>query len=378
MKPRVRPWQLAIPFLAGALVLGFLLGAGTLGLGTASSPPALDRPIDRSDLSSEERRNIEVFESVSPSVVNISSTAKRYLFFSTNPVEVPQGTGTGFVWDREGHIVTNYHVIMNAERNRGTIQVTLHDRSTHEATIVGTYPQKDVAVLRIQAPVSSLRPVKVGSSGSLLVGQKVLAIGNPFGLDHTLTTGVISALGREIYSVIRTRIIDVIQTDAAINPGNSGGPLLDSGGRVIGVNTAIVSPSNASAGIGFAVPVEPLKKVIPQLIEHGRVVTAIHPVLGIQPVEDFYARRAGIEGVVIKQVYPRGGAAKAGLRSMKERRDGSLEYDIIIGIDGQRITDLDDLIYQLEKHKVGESVEVTYVRNNEGPFKTKVRLTSPE
>jgi S1-C subfamily serine protease len=218
-------------------------------------------------LTDDERETIALFEQASPSVVYITSLSVRRDLFTLNVLEIPQGTGSGFVWDDAGHIVTNFHVIQNADR----AQVTLADRSTWVAELVGVAPAKDLAVLRIDAPAAKLRPLPVGSSEDLRVGQTVLAIGDPFGLDQTLTTGVISALGREIESVAQIPIRDVIQTDAAINPGNSGGPLLDSSGRLIGVNAAIYSPSGAYAGIGFSIPVDTVKWVVPELIEHGEL-----------------------------------------------------------------------------------------------------------
>ncbi|HTS03462.1 MAG TPA: trypsin-like peptidase domain-containing protein, partial [Thermoanaerobaculia bacterium] len=214
--------------------------------GAAAAP----RPVTaRGDLASDEKATIELFQRCSPSVVYITTLARRPVNFF-EMTEVAQGTGSGFVWDRQGHIVTNFHVIENSD----SLVVTLADQSNWKATLVGAEPDKDLAVLRIGAPEAKLPPILVGTSHDLKVGQKVFAIGNPFGLDETLTTGIVSALGRTIESVTGRKIQDVVQTDAAINPGNSGGPLLDSAGRLIGVNTQIASPSGASAGIGFAVP----------------------------------------------------------------------------------------------------------------------------
>ena len=205
--------------------------------------------------------------------------------------EIPQGTGSGFVWDQDGHIVTNFHVVQEGDR----ANVTLNDGSTYPATIVGTTPDKDIAVLKIDAPPQKLLPLPIGQSSNLKVGQKVLAIGNPFGLDQTLTTGVISGLGREIKSVSGRPIHDVIQTDASINPGNSGGPLLDSSGRLIGINTAIYSPSGANAGIGFAVPVDTVNQIVPQLMKFGKIT---RPGLGISILADQIAQQNRIDGVV--------------------------------------------------------------------------------
>ena len=230
---------------------------------TAIAAPAEGPAIaPRGSLTSDEKLTIDLFRASSPSVVYITTLTRRQNWFSMNVEEIPSGTGSGFVWDRRGHIITNFHVIENASR----FEVTLADQTTWEADVVGKAPEKDLAVLRIEAPATSLEPLTVGESENLLVGQKVFAIGNPFGLDHTLTTGVISALGRAITSRDETRIEDVIQTDAAINPGNSGGPLIDSSGRLIGVNTLIYSPSGASAGIGFAIPVDTISWVVPTSI----------------------------------------------------------------------------------------------------------------
>ncbi|MCZ6452167.1 MAG: trypsin-like peptidase domain-containing protein, partial [Deltaproteobacteria bacterium] len=241
--------------MAGLLVWQFW-GQGSSGL-------AAPREITpRGKLSVEESLTIALFRKASPSVVNITTLTVRRDVFTLNLLEIPEGTGSGFVWDNAGHIVTNYHVIQNAD----VAQVTLADQSTLKARRIGVAPDKDLAVLQIDVAKSRLRPIPIGSSNNLRVGQKVYAIGNPFGLDQTLTTGVISALGREIESVTRRPIRGVIQTDAAINPGNSGGPLLDSAGRLIGVNTQIFSPSGASVGIGFAIPVDTVNRVVPQLI----------------------------------------------------------------------------------------------------------------
>jgi S1-C subfamily serine protease len=221
---------------------------------------------ERGDLTAAEKSVTALFEEATPSVVYITSVALRRDFFRFNVMEIPSGTGTGFVWDDRGNIVTNFHVIRDASR----AEVTLADGSNWEATLVGYAREKDLAVLHIDAPRSRLQSIRIGTSSDLKVGQTVLAIGNPFGFDQTLTTGIVSALGREIDSTDGVPIRDVIQTDAAINPGNSGGPLLDSAGRLIGVNTAIVSPSGGYAGVGFAIPVDTVNWVVPQLIAHGR------------------------------------------------------------------------------------------------------------
>ncbi|MGE0607315.1 MAG: S1C family serine protease, partial [Pirellulales bacterium] len=253
-----------------------------------------------------------------------------------------------------------YHVV----RNSDSFQVTLADGSTHKARVVGVESDKDLAVLKINAKEAALVEIDVGTSADLEVGQKVFAIGNPFGLDQTLTTGVISGVGREIKSVSQRPILGVIQTDAAINPGNSGGPLLDSGGRLIGVNTAIYSPSGAYAGVGFAVPVDTVNRIVPELIRHGKV---IRPGLGVGTFEDQMTRSAGLEGVLIKEVDPAGAAAKAGLHATRYDRTGRslLLGDQIIGIAGETISTNDDLYKALEKHKVGDTVKVVVRRDGE-------------
>ncbi|OGD30863.1 MAG: 2-alkenal reductase, partial [Candidatus Aminicenantes bacterium RBG_19FT_COMBO_58_17] len=271
--------------------------------------------------------------------------------------EIPQGTGSGFIWDEAGHIVTNFHVIYEAQN----VQVTLSDRSVFKAEVVGVAPDKDLAVIRIKAPREKLPPISIGTSSDLKVGQSVYAIGNPFGLDQTLTTGIISALGREIESLTRRPIQGVIQTDAAINPGNSGGPLLDSVGRSIGVNTAIYSPSGAYAGVGFAVPIDTINRIVPQLIAFGKV---IQPGLGVQVVEDSVAKQVGIkEGVLILDVDRRGAAARAGIMPTRYDSEGNVVLgDIIVAIEGQDIKTSDDLYKALERYNVGDEVRVEVIR----------------
>jgi S1-C subfamily serine protease len=265
--------------------------------------------------------------------------------------EIPQGTGSGFIWDHDVHIVTNFHVVQMGSRAR----VTLNDGSSYPAKIVGAAPDKDIAVLRITAPSQKLLPLPVGKSAELLVGQKVLAIGNPFGLDQTLTTGVISGLGREIKSVTQRSIFDVIQTDASINPGNSGGPLLDSAGRLIGVNTAIYSPSGANAGIGFAVPVDTVNTIVPQLIKHGKLT---RPGLGINILSDQIAQQQGIKGVVILGVTPGGAADRAGIVGTQQTPQGWVLGDVIVRLDGVDVGKSSDLFRALDARKVGDEVEV--------------------
>jgi len=310
----------------------------------------------RGDLAEDEKNTIEIFQSISPSVVYITSVELRRNLFTLNIYEIPKGTGSGFVWDREGRIVTNYHVIEDA----GRIEVTLSDNTTWKAVLVGTAPDKDIAVLQISVPAEELTPIPVGDSKNLLVGQKVFAIGNPFGLDQTMTSGIVSALGREIKSVTERTIHGVIQTDAAINPGNSGGPLLDSAGRLIGVNTAIYSPSGANAGIGFAVPVEVVNRVVPEIIRYGRT---IRPGIGIAIAHDSLAERLGIEGILIINVQKGSTAQTAGLRGTKQRGGEIILGDIIVDINGTAIRNYDELRNEFDRYKVGDSVTLGIIRN---------------
>ncbi len=321
----------------------------------------------RGELAADEKSTIELFRYVSPSVVHITSKTVQRDPFSFNATEVPQGTGSGFVWDANGYIVTNFHVIKDAQ----AADVTLADHSTWKAQLVGVAPDKDLAVLKIDVSGSVLPAIAVGTSSDLEVGQKVFAIGNPFGFDQTLTTGIISGLGREIESVTRRPIEGVIQTDAAINPGNSGGPLLDSAGRVIGINTAIFSPSGAYAGIGFAVPVDTVNRLVPQIIRDGRVRKAA---LGVSIAEDYIARRLGAEGTLIVAVTPGGAAEKAGLNPTRRDARGNIVLgDLIVGLDGQIVREARDLFRVLDTHEVGDTVRLT-VRRQGGVIDVDVTL----
>ena len=316
-------------------------------------------------LTAEERRDIEVFRRARPSVVYITSLALRRNLFSFDVQQIPQGTGSGFVWDRRGHIVTNFHVIQEGD----AFSVTLADQSEWEAKVAGVAPEKDLAVLRINAPADRMVPLTLGISRALLVGQRVLAVGNPFGLDHSLTVGVVSALGRELQSPNGRRIRDVIQTDAAINPGNSGGPLLDSAGRLIGVNAAIYSPSGASAGIGFAVPVDTVSRLIPQLIERGRAVEAG---IGATFIPESYNDQLGIRGVAIAEVVPGGPAARAGLVGVQVTRARRLVLgDRIVAVDGKPVRSEDDVRDLFEAAGLGATVTLTVARADQ---KREVRL----
>ena len=308
-------------------------------------------------LTPEEKRDIDVFRRAQASVVFITAIALRRDIFTMDVFQIPQGSGSGFVWDRQGHIVTNFHVIQDGN----AFAVTLGDQSEWEAKVVGIAPEKDLAVLRIKAPAERLAPLTLGTSRNLLVGQRVLAVGNPFGLDHSLTTGVVSALGRELRSPSGRRIRDVIQTDAAINPGNSGGPLLDSSGRLIGVNAAIISPSGVSAGIGFAVPVDTVTRLVPQLIARGRAVQAG---IGVSLVPDRYNAQLKIDGVALAEVAPDGPAGRAGLQGVQLTRTRRLILgDRIVAVDGKPVKSEDDLRDAFEAAGVGKTVTLTVVRD---------------
>lgn len=340
--------------VGAALLIAALGGAAPVHARDAAAP----RPVaPRAALSADELNNIAVFKASSPSVVNITALGEGRDFFSANVQQVPRGTGTGFVWDERGHIVTNFHVIQGASGAR----VTLADQTSHRAELVGAFPDRDLAVLKIDAGKSRLPPIPVGSSKELQVGQKVYAIGNPFGLDQSLTTGIVSALDREIESVTRRTIRGAIQTDAAINPGNSGGPLLDSAGRLIGVNTAIYSPSGGSAGIGFAIPVDEVNRIVPRLIRDGRMV---RPALGVTTGPEGMARALGLpKGVPLVGVTPGGPAQRAGLRAFARGTEGGIVAgDVIQALDGETVNDWDDLLTQLERFQPGDRVTLTIWR----------------
>lgn len=307
----------------------------------------------------DETNTMEIFSAASPSVVYVTNTALRRSLFSLDVMEIPRGSGTGFVWDGNGLIVTNFHVIAGAHR----LTVTLHDQRDYEAQVIGVAPEKDLAVLRIENPPEDLQSLPLGDSSELSVGRKVLAIGNPFGLDTTLTTGVVSALGREIQAPGNRTIRGVIQTDAAINPGNSGGPLLNSLGQLVGVNTAIYSPSGASAGIGFAIPVNTVKDVVPQLIAYGKV---LHPIIGVELASDSWIQRYGIEGVPVVHVYPGLPAARAGLVGARRvsRREVKLG-DIITHVEGREVRSSDDYLSALEQFEPGDTVTIRTRRDDE-------------
>ena len=330
-------------------------------------------PVSAATRTEDERNTITVFRNAAASTVFVTQTRIVEDYFAGTQQEVPAGSGSGFVWDDKGTIVTNFHVVEGAR----SVTVTFHDQQTFEAKIVGLEPRKDIAVLKIDAPAKLLTPVHVANGGQLEVGQKTIAIGNPFGLDHTLTTGVISALGRQVQGAGGVSIRDMIQTDAAINPGNSGGPLLDSQGQLIGMNTMIYSKSGASAGIGFAVPVGTISRIVPQILKTGRA-EQVGIGIGADPLQKL-ERRLGLEGVIILHVPEGGAAATAGLRGLTRTRRGIALGDVIVGIDGVRVAHFDDLYTALDKHKPDDVVKVMVVRgdsNAPAPIMVKLAVLS--
>ena len=345
----------ALLAVAGASLLA--LAPGFVSSRTDAAPRAVT---PRGPLAADELANIELFRKSSPSVVHITSLGAQRDMFSMNVQQVPRGTGTGFVWDGNGHIVTNFHVIQGANGAK----VTLADQTTFDASLVGAFPERDLAVLRIEAPKDKLPPLAVGISRDLIVGQRVYAIGNPFGLDQTLTSGIVSALNREIESFNNRTIRGVIQTDAAINPGNSGGPLLDSAGRLIGVNTQIASPSGASAGIGFAIPVDEVNRIVPRLIRDGRFV---RPAIGVSAGPAGLSQALKLpKGVALVDVQRGSPAEKAGLQPFRRGNRGEVVAgDVITAIDEQPLADLDDMLSQLERRQPGDSVTLTLWRGGQ-------------
>jgi len=315
--------------------------------------------LPRKGLTDAEKATISLFEKATPSVVFITTSDVRRDYFTRSIREYKSGSGSGFIWDNAGHIITNYHVIQGADK----ATVTLSDQSTYPAKLVGKAPSKDLAVLKIEAPIEKLRPLQIGMSYDLRVGQSVYAIGNPFGLDQTLTTGIVSALGREINSVANIPIRDVIQTDAAINPGNSGGPLLNSSGELIGVNTAIYSPSGASAGIGFSIPVDAVNWVVPDLIQYGVIQ---RPTISIDFIPQRTTRQLGLEGLLVYRVGANSSAEKAGIQPTYRDRTGKLHLgDIIVAIGSEIVETENDYLLALENYRVGDKIEVLVERGNE-------------
>jgi len=350
MRPRLSRSALRrLAFIAASV------GAGVLMHASASARPVAPRGA----LSAEERVVIDVFEKSKRSVVYISTSERVRDLWTRNVRSIPRGTGSGFVWDEQGSILTNYHVIAGASEAR----VRLNDGRDYAATLVGASPFHDLAVLRIKVPSNRPPPLPLGTSHDLRVGQRVYAIGNPFGLDWTLTTGIVSALDRALDSDDGSTIEHLIQTDAAINPGNSGGPLLDSAGRLIGMNTAIYSPSGASAGIGFAVPIDTINRVAPALIARGKYTP---PSLGIeadQDLNDLLSERLGIEGVFVLKVTPKGPAAAAGLRAARIERGGILvPGDVIVAVGDKPVTTVSKFQGRLDDFNPGDKVRLGIIR----------------
>ena len=317
----------------------------------------------RGDLAADEQATVEIFRQASPSVVYITTLQRLRNPWTRDIFSLPQGTGSGFIWDDLGHLVTNHHVIAEASE----ANVRLNDGRSYRALMVGSSPDHDLAVLRIRVPFDRPPPVPVGSSSDLKVGQKVFAIGNPFGLDYTLTTGVVSALDRSLPESRGGVAVDhLIQTDAAINPGNSGGPLLDSAGRLIGINTAIYSPSGAYAGIGFAVPVDTVNRVVPELIAKGRYV---RPSLGISVNEDVnrtILEKLELEGVLVLQVSVGSAAEAAGVQGTFIDANGDvIPGDVIQQIGGQAVSSVSQMLARLDDFRIGDETTLTVWRNGE-------------
>ena len=355
-----RPGSRVLALIATALGIAAtgLLALPLMVEGRTEAVPRAVTP--RGALAADELANVELFRKTSPSVVHITTLETQRDLFSMNVQQVPRGTGTGFVWDTQGHIVTNFHVIQGGSGAR----VTLADQSSYAAKLVGAFPDRDLAVLKIDVPAARLPPIPLGASRELQVGQRVYAIGNPFGLDQTLTTGIVSALNREIESFNQRMIRGVIQTDAAINPGNSGGPLLDSAGRLVGVNTQIASPSGASAGIGFAIPADEVNHIVPRLIRDGRY---LRPAIGVTAGPIALHRALNLpKGVALVQVNNGSPAARAGLQAFRRGANGDVvNGDVITAINDEPIADLDEMLGQLERRAPGDSVTLTVWRGGQ-------------
>jgi len=357
---------LSLVVLALAVVYG---GRGLAGLLRPAPEP---RPVEvRGELTPEERTTVALFQRASPAVVSITAS-NLYRQRGERPVqEVPEGSGSGFVWDEEGHVVTNLHVV----REGSLFTVRFQDRSAYRAELVGAAPDYDLAVLKVEAPREKLAPLPLGSSRDLVVGQRSYAIGYPFDLEQTLTTGVVSGLDRRIRSQSNLNINGVIQTDAAINPGNSGGPLLDSSGRLIGVNTAIASATGANTGVGFAVPVDTVNRIVPRILAEGWLERAG---LGIVIAEDFHASDRGLSGAVVDSLSPAGPAARAGLVGLRRDETGAIRLgDVIVGIDGQEIRSAADLYQALEPYRAGDVVRVRLDRPGRGAERRTEELEIP-
>ncbi|MBA2116001.1 S1C family serine protease [Bremerella alba] len=366
--PRSQPSPVAFLRLFLYCLVAAFCGAWVISYWTTSNdkpslnPNAQPRTITpRGDLADDEESTIELFEKSSNSVIFITTSQQVRMYGSAKISEMATGQGSGFVWDAEGHIVTNYHVVQSIANGSGTAHITFADASTYVASIVGSSPEHDLAVLQVtNFQGEAFEPIEVGESANLQVGQKVFAIGNPFGFDHTLTTGIISGLGRSIEAEDGRQIDDLIQTDAAINPGNSGGPLLDSGGRLIGVNSAIYSPSGAYAGIGFAIPVDTVNSVVTELIRHGQIK---RPYLGVRVAPPTINARLGLEGALVTEIVPGSPAEKAGLLpTIISSEQQVVLGDLIVKIDDKPVKNFGDIVQKLFDHQVGDTVRVTVLR----------------
>ena len=338
-------------------ILISIISLSTINLGFAS------------DLLETEKRVIETYKKAVPSVVNVANIKHADSFFY-GKVEVPQGTGTGFVWDKGGHIITNFHVIQGGNSFLITFN---NDKKQYKASVVGVAPKYDIAVLKLNKIPNNLAPIKIGSSKDLQVGQMALALGNPYGFDHSISKGIISALGRKIDGIGGVKIHDMIQTDTAINQGNSGGPHLNSSGEVVGMNTMIVSRSGSNAGLGFSVPIDSISRIAPQLIKHGKI---IRPGLAIGVLEDHVRERyVGDKGVALSFVDPEGAAGQAGLKGMMRDRYGRIYIgDVILKINNTEVNSRDDIYHELGKYKIGEEIEIKFIRDGKNKkVKTKLK-----
>jgi 2-alkenal reductase len=360
------PWLRRLSLLGAVALAAGLLGWGAAHWGVVQAQTSRAEPravTARGALLPDEQAVVNLFEQSAPSVAYITTeTVQTNIFLQS---QVSEGAGSGFVWDTQGHIITNNHVVENARR----VFVQLDAGDPIEAQIVGRAPEYDLAVLRLARVPRNLRPIPIGSSRDLKIGQSVFAIGNPFGLQRTLTKGLVSALDREMPTAGFREVAGVIQTDAAINPGNSGGPLLDSAGRLIGVNSAIRSASGSSSGIGFAIPVDLVNRVVPQLISRGRVPL---PGIGINPVRPDIAARAGLSGVVIAEVGRGGPADEAGLVGVN-RQTGTVG-DVIVAVNGRKVETLSQFVNELERAGIDQTAELTVQRPAQGGAERKVRV----
>lgn len=351
---RINAWLIVI--LLG--LTGVMIYRQTFWYSSLFNPNAKPRTVTpRGDLAADENATIELFSELSPSVVHITSVAQLQHRFTLDVETLKAGSGSGIIWDTRGHIVTNLHVIENAQ----DAMVTLYDNTNHAARLVGFDAAHDLAVLKIRAPAGKLAPIAVGESANLQVGQKVFAIGSPYEFDLTLTTGVISGLNRSVPTTSNRRIYGAIQTDAAINPGNSGGPLLDSAGRLIGVNTAIYSESGGSHGIGFAIPVDVVNVIVPDLIQDGQIS---RPWMGVIVRESVIIGGRRLPGVLVQQVYPGGPADVAGILPIRRGDQfGVLLGDQIIAINKDEVDSVRDLLALVSKYRAGDTIDVTIIRN---------------